>query len=220
MYRLEAKKQEPAIAGLSTMESIKSVIFDWGGVLIDDPAPGLMRYCAKALGVSKENYIRAHSKFAADFQKGLISEDTFWQRICSELNVPKPTAHSLWADAFKTAYVPREDMFSMAACLQENGYKTALLSNTEAAAMQYFYTFQYNMFDVLVFSCAEGTRKPETKIYELTVERLGAQPGQSVFIDDKPEYINGAKQAGLNTILFRSVGQVKDELARLSVKIN
>ena len=202
------------------MESIKSVIFDWGGVLIDDPAPGLMRYCAEALGVSKENYIKAHSKFAADFQKGLISEGTFWERICGELNVPKPKAYSLWTDAFKAAYVPREDMFSMAACLQENGYKTALLSNTEAAAMQYFYTFQYNMFDVLVFSCAEGTRKPERKIYELTIEKLSSQPRQSVFIDDKPEYINGAKQAGLNTILFQSAEQVKNELARLCLKIN
>jgi len=202
------------------MESIKSVIFDWGGVLIDDPAPGLMRYCAEALGVSKENYIRAHSKFAAEFQKGLISEDTFWQRICGELNVPKLKAHSLWTDAFKAAYVPREDMFSMAAFLQENGYKTALLSNTEAAAMQYFYTFQYNMFDVLVFSCAEGTRKPERKIYELTIEKLSSQPRQSVFIDDKPEYINGAKEVGLNTILFQSAEQVKNELARLCLKIN
>ncbi|MHC4489546.1 MAG: HAD family hydrolase [Planctomycetota bacterium] len=200
------------------MESIKSVIFDWGGVLIDDPAPGLMRYCAEALGVSKENYTKAHSKFAADFQKGLISEDTFWQRICSELNAPKPTGRSLWTDAFKAAYVPREDMFSIATCLQENSYKTALLSNTEAAAMQYFYTFQYNMFDVLVFSCAEGTRKPETKIYELTVERLGAQPGQSVFIDDKPEYINGAKQAGLNTILFEDIGRLKNALTELGVE--
>jgi len=134
--------------------------------------------------------------------------------------VPKPKAHSLWADAFKAAYVPREDMFYVAARLRNNGYKTALLSNTEAAAMQYFYTFQYNMFDVLVFSCAEGTRKPETKIYELTVERLGAQPGQSVFIDDKPEYINGAKVTGLNTILFQSVGQVKNQLALLSVNID
>jgi len=200
------------------MESIKSVIFDWGGVLIDDPAPGLMRYCAEALGVSKENYMKAHSKFAEDFQKGLISEDAFWQRICGELNVPKPTGRSLWADAFKTAYVPREDMFSMAACLQENGYKTALLSNTEAAAMQYFYTFRYNMFDVLVFSCVEGTRKPERKIYELTIERLGAQPRQSVFIDDKPEYINGAKQTGLNTILFENINQLKNALVEIGVE--
>lgn len=202
------------------MERIKSVIFDWGGVLIDDPAPGLMRYCAEAVGVSEENYVKAHSKFAEDFQKGLISEDIFWERICSELNVPKPKVPSLWAEAFKAAYVPREDIFSVAACLQENGYKTAVLSNTEAPAMQHFQQQRYNMFDVLVFSCAEGTRKPERKIYEITIKKLGSQPGQSVLIDDKPEYINGAKEAGLNTILFQSVEQVNDELARLSVEID
>jgi putative hydrolase of the HAD superfamily len=200
------------------MESIKSVIFDWGGVLIDDPAPGLMQYCAEALGVSKEKYMEAHSKFAGDFQKGLISEDTLWQRICSDLNVPKPKADSLWADAFKAAYVPREDMFSIAACLQENGYKTAVLSNTEAPAMRYFHQLKYNMFDVLVFSCAEGTRKPERKIYELTIERLRSQPGQSVFIDDKPEYINGAKEAGLNTILFENINQLKNALVEIGVE--
>lgn len=76
------------------MERIESVIFDWGGVLIDDPAPGLMQYCAQALAVSKEDYIKAHSKFAAEFQKDLISEDTFWERICSELNIPKPKQDS------------------------------------------------------------------------------------------------------------------------------
>lgn len=204
---------------LFTMERIESVIFDWGGVLIDDPAPGLMQYCAQALAVSKEDYIKAHSKFAADFQKDLISEDTFWERICSELNIPKPKVHSLWADAFKAVYVPREDMFSLAARLRKNGYKTALLSNTEAAAMQYFYQLSvFGGFDVLVFSCAEGTRKPEKKIYELTVQRLGSQPGQSVFIDDKPEYINGAKQTGLNTILFGNINQLKNALAKLGVE--
>jgi len=199
------------------MEGIESVIFDWGGVLIDDPAPGLMKYCAKALGVTKEDYIRAHNKFAAEFQKGLIGEDTFWERICGELGVSKPRVESLWADAFKAAYVPREDMFSLASRLRKKGYRTALLSNTEAAAMQHFYQLQYDMFDVLVFSCAEGTRKPEREIYELTIRRLGSQPSQSVLIDDKQEYINGAKQAGLNTILFRNVKQVKNELAGLFI---
>jgi FMN phosphatase YigB (HAD superfamily) len=75
------------------------------------------------------------------------------------------------------------------------------------------------MFDVLAFSCAEGTRKPEKKIYELTIQRLGSRPGQSVFIDDKPEYINGAKQTGLNTILFESISQVKNALAELRVEL-
>ena len=201
------------------METIKSVIFDWGGVLIDDPAPGLMQYCAKALKVSKEEYIKAHNKFEADFQKGLIREDLFWEQICIELNVPKPKNPSLWAEAFEAAYVPRNDMFSMAASLQENGYRTTVLSNTEVPAMQHFHRQRYEMFDVQVFSCLEGVKKPDREIYELTLKKLGSQPEQAIFIDDKPNYINGAKEVGINTVLFQNIDQVKDELNRLGIKI-
>jgi putative hydrolase of the HAD superfamily len=218
LYRLEAKKY--AKAWLFAMETIKSVIFDWGGVLIEDPAPGLMQYCAKALKVSKEEYIKAHSIFEADFQKGLICEDTFWERICRELNVPKPKVRSLWAEAFKALYVPRNDMFSTAASLQKNGYRTAVLSNTEAPAMDFFHRQRYNMFDVPVFSCAEGVKKPDRKIYELTLNKLGSGPEQSVFIDDKAEYINGAKEVGINTVLFQNIDQLKGELNRLGVKLD
>jgi epoxide hydrolase-like predicted phosphatase len=202
------------------METIKSVIFDWGGVLIENPAPGLMRYCAKALCVASEDYIKANSKFADDFHKGLICEDIFWEKICSELNVPKPKVTSLWAEAFKAAYVQRDDMFSMAASLKENGFRTAVLSNTELPAMQYFHQQRYEMFDVPVFSCLEGVKKPDRKIYELTLEKLGSQPEQSVFIDDNPEYINGAKEVGINTVLFQNIDQVKNELIRLGIKID
>ncbi len=75
------------------------------------------------------------------------------------------------------------------------------------------------MFDVLVFSCAEGAQKPERKIYEVTVEKLHSRPGQTVLIDDKPLFIEGAQQAGLNGIIFRNLEQVKGDLARLGVKV-
>jgi epoxide hydrolase-like predicted phosphatase len=201
------------------METIKSVIFDWGGVLIDDPNPGLMQHCAKALRVNRKSYIEAHSKFADDFQKGAVCEEEFWGKICSELNVPTPKVRSLWTVAFKAAYMSRTDVYSMAASLKENDYKTAVLSNTELPAMEYFYELRYDMFDVLVFSCAEGIQKPDRKIYELTLKKLGSQPKQSVFIDDNPEYIDGAKETGINTVLFENIDQVKDELNRLGVKI-
>jgi putative hydrolase of the HAD superfamily len=199
-------------------EVIESVIFDWGGVLIEDPAPGILKYCSEALGVSKEDYIKVYDRFGGDLQKGLVSEEEFWGKMCGGLGVSKPKVPSLWADAFKAGYVPREEMFSLVAWLGKKGYKTAFLSNTEEPAMQYFHQLGYDMFDVLVFSCAEGTSKPERRIYELTVQRLGVEAGQSVFIDDKPEYIKGAQKAGLNTILFESISQVKSELARFGVE--
>ncbi len=199
---------------------IESVIFDWGGVLIDDPAPGLVCYCANALGASEEHFIEAYGKFEVDFRKGAISEDTFWAHLADELNVPKPAIPSLWGEAFAKVYQPKEDMFSLVSGLHNCGYKTALLSNTEIPAMQYFYQQQYDMFDVLIFSCWEGIKKPEKKIYELALEKLGTRPPEAVFIDDKPGCIKGAQKAGLKTILFESIDQVKEDLALLSVRID
>jgi len=200
------------------MQKIEAVIFDWGGVLIDDPRPGLMRYCARAFNVPVEVYTQVHDKFLEGFQKGLIEERTFWQKVCKELNRPEPKRNSLWGDAFRSAYSPRAKVFALASALRNKGYKTAFLSNTELPAMDFFHQLRYDMFDVLVFSCAEGTQKPEREIYEVTVEKLGSAPEQAVLIDDKPQFIKGAQQAGLNGILFENLEQVKGDLAALGVK--
>jgi len=210
------------------MSEIKAVIFDWGGVLIDDPAPGLMQYCADALGVSCEEYIKTHNKFADDFTRGEIYEKTFWSKVCGELGRSLPQMPSLWGDAFKAVYRPRADMFSLVWTLHKASCKTALLSNTEVSSVQFFRRQKYNqgygkafaltsMFDVLVFSCDEGMVKPERRIYEIAVERLGSRPEQTLFIDDKQEFISGAKRAGLNTILFKSIKQLKNELSRFGM---
>jgi putative hydrolase of the HAD superfamily len=83
---------------------------------------------------------------------------------------------------------------------------------------EFFNKQNYDMFDVMLFSCCEKLIKPSRQIYLNAVERLKVQPGQAVFIDDKREYTQGAKQAGLNVIQFENVKQVKQQLAYLGVK--
>jgi epoxide hydrolase-like predicted phosphatase len=197
---------------------IESVIFDWGGVLIDDPWPKRTAYCAQALRVTQNDLSEAMMLFIRDFERGFFTERVFWEKVCGILKVPVPTRRSLWADGFEAAYAPRQDVFSLAARLHQQGCKTALLSNTEMPSGEYFRRQGHDMFDVLVFSCNEGISKPERRIYEITVERLGSPPDRSVFIDDNPAYIAGAEQLGLHTILFESIAQLKNELARLGLK--
>jgi len=206
------------IVVLYKMDKIESIIFDWGGVLIDDPIPGLLRYCSEAFGVPLEDYTPVHDSFPDEFPKGKISEERFWQEVSCKLGKPMPSTRSLWYEAFRSAYEPKKEMFNLVSSLHDKGYKTALLSNTELPAVRFFHEQGYNMFDLLVFSCVERVIKPERRIYEITLERLGSKARQAVFIDDNQDYVQEAEDVGLNTILFKNIGQVKDELVGLGVE--
>ena len=199
---------------------IKAIVFDWGGVLIDYPVLELNSYCANTLHVDKELFKETFTKFKTPFQKGKITEEELWDNICSELGVQKPTVPSLCEEAFRKVYSPKEEMFQLATNLKNNGYKIGFLSNTELPMLEYFKEQQYDIFDVTVFSCVEGTVKPERKIYEILLKRLGVEAYEAVLIDDIKEYINAAQDIGMNGILFENPQQVMRELVLFGIRIN
>ncbi len=194
------------------MIKIKAVIFDWGGVLIDNPASELIIYCTEYLKVPKEEFNKVYKKFEPDFQKGKISEDKWWEKICFELGVSKPRTQSLWGDAVKDIFSEKKEVFDLIASLRKNGYKIGFLSNTEVPAMKFFHEQGYKIFDIVVFSCVEGIRKPQRKIYEIALKRLGIKSEETVFVDDRIENIKGAERVGINRILFKNPEQLKQGL--------
>ncbi len=201
------------------MEKIKAVIFDWGGVLIEDPAPALYQYCANAMGVRLEQYIEAFEVCIDDFQSGKVTEKQFWKNMAKHLNVPEPQKNSLWTEAFLEAYKPRPMMFDLAARLQRGGCKTAVLSNTEQPVVDIINHQNYREFDEAILSCVEGIAKPGKEIYLLALDRLGVEAKEAVFIDDKKPNIEGAIKVGLNTIYFTNLDNFKKDIAFFFPKI-
>jgi len=197
---------------------IKAIVFDWGGVLIDHPVAEMNSYCAQALDVDIKLLMQTFLKYKTSYQKALITEDEVWQKIINEIGGNKPNTSSLCREALQASYSPKKEMFDLARNLKNNGYKTGLLSNTEIPMMGFFKEQKYDMFDVTVFSCAEGTVKPEQKIYEILLNRLEVDASEAVFIDDIQEFINGAQNIGMKTILFESPEQVRKELDLFGVK--
>ena len=68
------------------------------------------------------------------------------------------------------------------------------------------------IFDVVVDSAFVGVRKPEPRIYELTLERLGVDAGAALFIDDIEINCDAARELGLRTVWFRSTEQAIEEI--------
>ena len=55
-------------------------------------------------------------------------------------------------------------------------------------------------FDAAVISTEVGAIKPDPKMYAAILEALGAEPGDCLFADDKPENLEGAVAAGMKAV--------------------
>jgi putative hydrolase of the HAD superfamily len=129
---------------------------------------------------------------------------------------------SLWGDAFEAAYKPKEEMFELAGALRKKGVLIGILSNTEPSAVEFFQRQKYpevSGFDVLVFSCQQGIKKPDERIFKKTIELLGVRPARAVFVDDKKENITAAEKLGLVGILFDNIENLRYELSKLGIRI-
>ena len=68
------------------------------------------------------------------------------------------------------------------------------------------------MFDVTIFSAEVGLVKPDARIYRLTLEKLGVEPEEAVFVDDFIENVEGAQAVGMKAIHFKSSQQAQQAL--------
>jgi len=83
-------------------------------------------------------------------------------------------------------------------------YRTGILSNSFIGAREReraAYGFE-DLVDELVYSHEVGRTKPDPEVYAIAARRLGAQPSEIVFIDDRPVCVESARAYGLNAVLF------------------
>jgi putative hydrolase of the HAD superfamily len=68
------------------------------------------------------------------------------------------------------------------------------------------------IFETVVDSAFVGCRKPESRIYAITLERIGVAPESCLFVDDVKVNCEGAEKAGINAVHFRDNAQAIPEI--------
>nr|XP_012788761.1 unnamed protein product [Sorex araneus] len=85
--------------------------------------------------------------------------------------------------------------------IRAKGLQTAVLSNNFYLPNgRSFLPLDQKQFDVVVESCLEGVCKPDPRIYQRCLARLGVQPSESIFLDDLGPNLRAAASLGIRTI--------------------
>ncbi len=75
-------------------------------------------------------------------------------------------------------------------------------------------------FEGIVVSGEERLIKPDPAIFRLLISRYGLDANRTVFIDDSPRNVDGARQAGLHAILFEGADALRASLRSVGLMID
>ena len=197
---------------------IEGLITDFGGVLTSPLVNSFVGVLGPA-GVSLEELGMAMAALAErhgsnplfELETGRLSEATFMGSLADELSARRGSRVEL--DGFGEQYFghlePNERLIDYMRELRGRGYRLAICTNNvrEWEARWRAMLPVDEIFDVVVDSAFVGSRKPERRIYEITLERLGTSPEATLFIDDVEINCDAARELGMDAIHFRSTDQ-------------
>ncbi len=70
-------------------------------------------------------------------------------------------------------------------------------------------------YDEIISADETGYAKPNPKIFEEALRRLGAKPEECIFVDDTEDNVEAARMLGMKVILYRDFVAFRAELKRL-----
>jgi putative hydrolase of the HAD superfamily len=92
--------------------------------------------------------------------------------------------------------------------LHDAGIRLAVVSNSNGTVRQLLTRLGLvDRFTVVVDSAEEGVEKPDPRIFQITLERAGAVPGEALHVGDLYHVdVVGARAAGLRVVLVDEAG--------------
>jgi len=187
-------------------QAVKAVVFDFGGVLCFHPSHERFDPIAREFGLSTSDLLPLFWAHRISYDAGKLDPHAYWSQVATsagktldESRLPVLVRHEveIWNDY-------DERVLSWASHLQARGIKTAILSNLpqplgeELRATAGF----LDPFDHQTFSYELKMAKPEAGIYHHAIEGLGVKPEEALFLDDRPENVEGARAVGMHSEVF------------------
>jgi putative hydrolase of the HAD superfamily len=202
---------------------IEAIVCDFGGVLTTPLVESFMAFQDQT-GIATETLgkaMQAATEAGGDnplyeMERGEITEVDFLATLTDHLEPllgHRPEMHR-FKEIYFEALEPNPAMIDLMRALKGEGYRMAMLTNNvrEWEPLWRAMLPVDEIFETVVDSGFVGCRKPESRIYELTLERIGQAAETCLFIDDVLVNIEGAHKAGLQAVHFQDNAQAIPEI--------
>lgn len=197
---------------------ITAVISDFGGVLTSPLFDSFLAF-EQSSGISPEQLGAAMGAIVTrdgknplfELETGRMTEAAFLDALTAELTrqLGRPAELHGFGERYFEHLHPNRRMIEYMRELRSRGYRLAICTNNvrEWEPLWRAKLPVDELFEVVVDSAFVGTRKPEPRIYELTLERLGVAPSEALLIDDLELNCDAARSLGIEAVWFRSTEQ-------------
>ncbi|MET0234144.1 MAG: HAD-IA family hydrolase [Kibdelosporangium sp.] len=188
------------------------IVFDYGDVI--SKHTNAMTDLAALLGADPVAFESTYWAHREGYDRGL-SDLEYWSLVAGSAVDPQISAQLTKIDTAGWL-ATEQSTLDLIADIKLAGLGLALLSNAPSAFGRLVETETWTkQFAHLLFSGDLGIAKPDAEIWAALLDRLGAQPQDCVFFDDRQVNIDGATAAGLHGRLWRSADQARSDLAAL-----
>jgi putative hydrolase of the HAD superfamily len=202
----------------------RAVIFDLFGTLVDIFSrveyDRVLREMAGALSVPADDFRRAWIVGGKARTLGITTSPMgSLSDICHTLGIsPTPAqlerACKTRLDYYSRNMRPSHYAVEVLSQLKAHGCNTGLISNcaTEIHASWELTPFP-RLIEAPVFSCSVGLMKPDPRIYDVAVTRLGVNSRDCLYVADGDSgELQGALKAGMDAVRIRSPQETADAL--------
>jgi len=198
------------------MKKIKVFLFDLGGVLLDvDYHKTITAFAQLGVANPSELYNQfGQNQLFDQYEKGEVSSDYFIQQLKPLTNdgVSEAQVIEAWNAMIGDFPIEKLDFITRLS----KHHKCFLLSNTnqihlEKVVVNLKHTPYEKLEDLFVkcfYSHLIGKRKPDVDTFNWVINQMGVKAGETLFIDDSPQHINGAKKAGLQTVYYKETADL------------
>jgi FMN phosphatase YigB (HAD superfamily) len=194
------------------MQKIKNIIFDYGNVIFEINFKKVQDALSQ-LGIPNIDTFFGHkgqNAIFSELESGASSPAQFRDEIRKAASNQALTDDEI-DQAWNSILIGVPPNVHEVLASVKKHYRTFLLSNTNE--IHYNYILKYlkqefnipnndHLFEKAYYSQLMSKRKPNVEIFEQVINENNLVPEETLFIDDSPQHLEGAKKVGLQTLLM------------------